>query len=384
MIVFTLLFVLAPALVLLVLAVAQRMRSRQPVGTVVAEYAPLPHATLLYDAVMTGSDARALPAALVDLAVRRKVRLLVASESPGSEQRDPGNRSGHLAASAPTGPSPSPWKRRGSAIGASLSVEIAAGATFTEQERRVLAVFLGEEAGDRAVRRLSTDRGATGRRAAALLQDTIEELAGSGLIAARAVRWPHLVIRILGVVGIVLAALFAIVCGLLWTQEPEAPVCCGIAVGGLALTIAALVVCPGPWRRFLPESLPIRRHLAGMREYIRLAEAERMRVLESPRGAIREPVAPGIERIRVTERLLPYAILFGEERQWAEVLRAEAAGIEPGAVDALAATADVALLAIQLAEVAAVIVDAARTAGELVDAGGSLIGGIGDLLSIDL
>lgn len=369
MVLFALLFMLGPALVLLAVAIGQRMRSRQPVGTVIAEFAPLPHATVLFDAVLSGTDGRALPAALVDLAIRRKVRLLVTAEN---------------AAAVDTASGPSPSRKRGVPARGSLSVEIAEGAAFTDQERRVLAVFLGDETRERAVRRLSTDRGATGRRAAALLQDTIGELARSGLIAARAVRWPHYVVRVLGIIGIVLSALFAIVCAILWAQEPEAPACFGVTVGALALTIAALVVCPGPWRRFRPESLRTRRHLAGMREYIRLAEADRLRVLESPQGAIREPVAPGVERIRVTERLLPYAVLFGEERQWAEVLRAEAVGIDPDAADVLATTADVTLLAIQLADVAAVIVDAAQSAGELVDAGGSLLSGIGDLLSIDI
>ena len=376
MVIFALLFGLAPAVVLLVVAIVQRVRSRQPLGTVIAEYAPLPGSTVLYDAVMADADARALPAALVDLATRKKIRILTGAASTGTKESgaaEPG-----AASAAP------PRRKRGAPSRESLSVELVEGAAFTEQERRVLAVFLGEETRDREVRRLSTDRGAAGRRAAALLEETIGELAGSGLIAARAVRWPHLTVRILGIIGIVLTALFAIVCAILWTQEPEAPACFAVTAIALGITIAAMIVCPGPWRRFLPESLPIRRHLAGMREYIRLAEAERLRVLESPEGALRDPVAPGLERIRVTERLLPYAILFGEERQWAAVLRSEASSLDPGTLDALEAAGDIALLALQLAEVAVTIVDAAAAVGQVVDAGGTLLGGIGDLLSIDI
>ena len=372
MIVFSLLFALVPALGLLTVAILQRASSRQPVGTVIAEYAPLPGATVLYDAVMSGSDARALPAALVDLAIRKKIRLLTGV----------GEGSGN--AESPATARPAAGRKRGAPTRGPLSVELVEGATFSEQERRVLAVFLGDEARDRAVRRLSTDRGATGRRAAALLEETIGELAGSGLITARAVRWPYFAVLVLGIIGIVLTALFAIVCVILWTQEPEAPGCFAVTASALGITIVALVVSPRPWRRFLPPSLPVRRHLEGMREYIRLAEAERLRVLESPQGAVRVPARPGLERILVTERLLPYAILFGEERQWAEVLRAEASRLDPGALEAVEAAGDVVFVALQLAQVAVTIVDAAATVGQVVDAGGSLLGGIGDLLSIDL
>jgi len=53
-------------------------------------------------------------------------------------------------------------------------------------------------------------------------------------------------------------------------------------------------------------------HLEGLREYIRLAEADRLRVLQSTTGAeVDEELIVG-----VYERLLPYAVLFGFEQEW--------------------------------------------------------------------
>ena len=89
----------------------------------------------------------------------------------------------------------------------------------------------------------------------------------------------------------------------------------------------------------------IRDHLEGLRLYIRLAEADRLRVLQSPSGALRvdRPAAASVAAgsdastqavapqdaaraldpavvLKLNERLLPYAVLFGQERQWSREL----------------------------------------------------------------
>lgn len=72
----------------------------------------------------------------------------------------------------------------------------------------------------------------------------------------------------------------------------------------------------------------LRDYVKGLELYIRLAEKDRMRVLQSPEGALSTPVAaasgsgeldPGVV-VELYEKLLPYAILLGLERRWAEVL----------------------------------------------------------------
>jgi uncharacterized membrane protein YgcG len=66
----------------------------------------------------------------------------------------------------------------------------------------------------------------------------------------------------------------------------------------------------------------LRDHLKGLQLYIRLAEADRLRMLQSPTGAERAAVSATDPRevVKVYEKLLPYAILFGLERQWAQEL----------------------------------------------------------------
>ena len=72
-------------------------------------------------------------------------------------------------------------------------------------------------------------------------------------------------------------------------------------------------------------------YLEGIREYLRLAEEDRLRAAQSPRTAdlvssgrrsySDEPNAPGDSIVNVYERLLPYAVLFGMEREWVTVIR---------------------------------------------------------------
>ncbi|MFH8249282.1 DUF2207 domain-containing protein [Microbacterium sp. B2969] len=75
-------------------------------------------------------------------------------------------------------------------------------------------------------------------------------------------------------------------------------------------------------------------YLDGIREYLRLAEEDRLRAAQSPqtadlvssgRRAFGDAAdRPGVDVVNLYERLLPYAVLFGMERQWIEVIRSAA------------------------------------------------------------
>lgn len=60
-------------------------------------------------------------------------------------------------------------------------------------------------------------------------------------------------------------------------------------------------------------------YLMGVREFIRVAEEDRLQMLQSYTGAERRSDG-SVDTIHVYERLLPYAILFGQEKQWGPVL----------------------------------------------------------------
>jgi hypothetical protein len=66
----------------------------------------------------------------------------------------------------------------------------------------------------------------------------------------------------------------------------------------------------------------IRDHLLGLREYLELAEADRLGVLQSPQGAERTRIDPADDAavVDLYERLLPWAMVWGIEGRWAKVL----------------------------------------------------------------
>ncbi|WP_226534168.1 DUF2207 domain-containing protein [Microbacterium paraoxydans] len=68
-----------------------------------------------------------------------------------------------------------------------------------------------------------------------------------------------------------------------------------------------------------PEGALTYEYLQGVQEFIRVAEADRLRMLQSYSGAERRADGTA-DVIHVYERLLPYAILFGMENEWGDVL----------------------------------------------------------------
>jgi uncharacterized membrane protein YgcG len=150
--------------------------------------------------------------------------------------------------------------------------------------------------------------------------------------------------RVLLAFGAIAAATIAVVFGFLALDDrmgglwPLLPIA-GSVAAGLATVLVVANVRPLTERGRL-----LHDHLEGLREYIRLAEADRIRMLQSPSGAERAPLVaampagavaggPDPEQVlRVTERLLPYAVLFGHEREWSDELATlyAARGEQPG------------------------------------------------------
>ena len=83
----------------------------------------------------------------------------------------------------------------------------------------------------------------------------------------------------------------------------------------LLFVVAAVLVSRSP---LTAAGTTLREYVDGLRMYVELAEADRIRYLQSPQGAERVPVAVNDPRemLKLTERLLPWAVLFGEEKKW--------------------------------------------------------------------
>lgn len=92
----------------------------------------------------------------------------------------------------------------------------------------------------------------------------------------------------------------------------------GLVVSGLLL-LAFSKAMPARTEK----GVQIRDYLLGLRDYIKLAEQDRIKFLQSPEGA-EKIAATGInpgdpkQKVKLFEKLLPYAMLFGLEKDWAK------------------------------------------------------------------
>lgn len=90
----------------------------------------------------------------------------------------------------------------------------------------------------------------------------------------------------------------------------------------LLASITAFVIA-ATLRSLSDSGLVLRRYLLGLRDYIKVAEAERLQMLQSPEGAQKigsiDPNDPA-QLVKLYERNLPYAVLFGQEKEWNKAL----------------------------------------------------------------
>jgi uncharacterized membrane protein YgcG len=115
------------------------------------------------------------------------------------------------------------------------------------------------------------------------------------------------------------------------------------------LALAATLILTANVRPLTAAGAELRDYLRGLKVYIGLAETDRLRVLQSPQGALRSPYRPdppselvstgtsgttagstayttavqtdrSLQVLKLYERVLPYAVLFGLEKEWSAVL----------------------------------------------------------------
>ncbi|WP_460004260.1 DUF2207 family protein [Microbacterium xylanilyticum] len=92
-----------------------------------------------------------------------------------------------------------------------------------------------------------------------------------------------------------------------------------LAIVFAAIAVVAFIAALIPYAVLTPAGAEAREYLLGVKEYIRLAEADRIRMLQSYTGAERRRDGT-VDVIVLYEHLLPYAMLFGMEREWGDVL----------------------------------------------------------------
>jgi hypothetical protein len=361
------LLAIVPAFLILGLGIVARVIAAQRVVAPVVQYSPERGSTVLRDALLVDADRRAASAALIDLAVKRKVRLL----SSGSK-REP------------------------------IGVEMSPNVVLTTEEVALLEALFGPEHTHNRVRRFSSDRRALAARLRTVVQHTEHALARDGLVAERRTTWPGMTLTVLAYLGMLVEALF-IVFALISGDWPALIA----TVIALAATIATIIVTPSSWRRFLPAAQARREHLQGLRRYLELAETDRMRVLQSPSGAeLRatdatstgagaeaeaeagatetggSAASAALARFHLHERLLPYAVLFGVEREWIARLQLEHAALDQSNLDKLTGAVDVTAEIAGALDAAGGAVELVAAVGDLFDASGSVLDGIGGFFEV--
>lgn len=100
--------------------------------------------------------------------------------------------------------------------------------------------------------------------------------------------------------------------GVWWIVLPDM-VAAGFAIVLLVLTASRL--------RITDAGAQVRDHLEGLKQYIELAEKDRLAFLQSPTTAERIDVSDSEAVIKLYEKVLPYAMVLGVSDQWVKVLQ---------------------------------------------------------------
>ena len=110
----------------------------------------------------------------------------------------------------------------------------------------------------------------------------------------------------------------------IWTYvvDIDAGPMLGFAIGSTVVLLIASAILTKPYllSKTGAESWE---YLVGMRDYLRLAEEDRLRVLQSPQGADRVVTTDKRAIVKLHEKLLPYAVLWGVEKEWSRQLEVE-------------------------------------------------------------
>ena len=281
-------FILGPAGVILSFVagatqVANRSRRTGPSDIIVPQYTPPKDLNVMVAAYVAGYPEKAFAAQLVDLAVRGNLRLL--DNAPDAK--------------------------------ASFEVELLHEEGLDDLERKVVAAVFGAAAQSGARVPVTPGNTTIGRRLTDVFRAVDAQLKKTGLQGPTrpTVLWSILFFLSIAVaIGAGVNALRGLAAGYPELSLLAAGVAIFTAVQtyGKRSTVATLST----------HGRGVNDHLLGLRDYMELAEEDRIRMLQSPEGAERVTVDTTDPRqmVKLYERLLPYAVIYGIEDRWAEEL----------------------------------------------------------------
>lgn len=247
-------------------------------GIIIPEYTPPKNAYPMLAAAFLGRDRTALPAQIVSFAVNR---ILAIREYP-ERSKD-----------------------------ARYELELLAGwPTVRDDEETSLKALFGTLGVGQTVTLSGTDY-ALGDRLASRRTTVAQEVASRGWRARpvtaipRIVRWVTFLVAVAAIVLWFVAVNLDAETNGVWL----APILCTIGW----LVIAGLATPPAV---MTAEGAGVRDYLYGIRDYLQLAEADRIRMLQAPGTAERIDVTDESAIVKLYEKLLPYAMIFGIEEGW--------------------------------------------------------------------
>jgi len=260
-------------------------------GVIVAEYMP-PKESIQLSALLSSTVAKSTPAHIVKLAVAGNLRIL---EITGTKQK--------------------------------YQLEFLTADGADTDDRTFLHALFGKQLTPGEDRSLDKVDEAAAKKITKLQAATVKRAVKDGYrrkVSYAGIGWLFALSLVLGVAGVVFA-----IASLVEAYGGAIPVAFIVtSVAGLIATWVLLSKTP-----LEREGVELRDYLLGLKLYISLAEADRLRYLQSPEGAITTPIATddAAQLVKLNERLLPYAILFGEEKEWTKQLGKyyDDLGVEP-------------------------------------------------------
>ncbi|UUT34731.1 DUF2207 domain-containing protein [Microbacterium elymi] len=272
------------ALITVIVTRVRRLGDAPGRPVIIAEYTPPAQIDALQAAVMLGRSTKAIPAEVLEQAVVGSIRIVE------GERRLFG---GHK-----------------------LQAELVDPSRADRDGRMLLSGLFGDDPAPGAVFEFGRSDTRFSSAARSILSWADKNLTVIGLRRPVPRRQRGLPLLLSGVFGAI--TLVAGILALAADVSPAVPVL--LFIFGIAVFIAsAMLLARKP---LSAEGAEVRDHLKGLQVFIEWAEADRIRMLQSPEGAERVPVDVNDPRqmLKLYESLLPYAVVFGQEKQWAQRL----------------------------------------------------------------
>jgi len=271
------------AVVGIVGGVALRRKRATPTGFIVPQYS-VPDIDVMVAAELIERKFTALPAQFVSLAVKKKLRLLA-----------------YPVVNADT---------------ADYAVQLMDNTGLESWEQAVIDALFGPDAAVGAAVDLQ-------RSGDAELADALRPIVGalpqaipdSGFVGpstrskgAAGFVWATIIATALGIVGAIFAGWVGVLIGLF-----------SFAFGVIGIGIAAFAARKRP--TLSAKGAETVDYLLGMKMYLDLAEKDRFAFLQSVKGAERIDTTDGKQIVKLYEKLLPWAIIWGVEDSWSRELQ---------------------------------------------------------------